>query len=180
MRKTNRALAIPAAAVALAIGLTGCASSLNKDITVITEAEENINFSEFRTYAWAAAAAVIHDPDMTWAPPDLDVGAEVHFLVNRELRKQGFTEIVEDPDLLLIYAVGIDMVALDIVIDEDEAERFEETPTGALLIALADYQTREYVWGGYAEATLLEEPDTELTKKRLDFAITEMFRRYPN
>ena len=51
--------------------LTGCASKFN-DITIDTErlAEYESELSSRSTYAWAAAAAVVNDPEGRWTPPE--------------------------------------------------------------------------------------------------------------
>ena len=49
------------------------------------------------------------------------------------------SEVVTAPDVLAIYAIGIDMKNLDVVTDpEDDTERFEEVPQGGLKILFAD------------------------------------------
>ena len=89
MRHAGTLLLIVIAAVAV----TGCNSKF-KDITVATEADPKVQLPGYQSYAWAAAAAMIRDPNREWTPSDLDLGAEIMFLVDRELRKKGFTKIV--------------------------------------------------------------------------------------
>jgi len=165
------------AAVA-ALVLSGCTNQF-QDIRIATKANPEVNLGTYRTYAWAGAAAMIVDPEDEWTPSDLDVGAEIRFLVDRELRKKGLSEVVDNPELLVVYGVGIDMKAMKVVVNEDQTERFEQLPLGGVMVVLADRQTNEAVWGGSAVAELLEEPDRELTRKRLDHAITEMFTKFP-
>ncbi len=166
-------------AMVAAVTVSGCASQF-KDIEVKTEANPEVDLTGYETYAWAAAAAAIRDPDREWTPIDLDIGAEIQFLVDRELRERGLTKVVRGPDLLAIYAVGVDMKALNVEVDEDDVERFEEVPKGGVLIILADPASRRAIWAGAAVAELLEEPDRELTKQRIDYAISKMFEDYPN
>jgi len=164
--------------VVAAVAMSGCTSQFT-DIQIDTRANPEVNLGTYRTYAWVGAAAMIVDPDNEWTPSDLDVGAEIRFLVDRELRKNGLAEVVDNPDVLVAYGVGIDMKAMKVVIDEDQTERFENLELGGVLVALADATTREVVWGGSAVAKLLEEPDRDLTRQRLDYAITEMFKKFP-
>ncbi len=166
-------------AMVAAVTVSGCASQF-KDIEVMTEANPKVDLTGYGTYAWAAAAAAIRDPDREWTPIDLDIGAEIQFLVDRELRERGLTKVVRGPDLLAIYAVGVDMKALNVEVDEDDVERFGEVPKGGVLIILADPASRRAIWAGAAVAELLEEPDRELTKQRIDYAISKMFKDYPN
>ena len=106
-----RALAASGLAALSSIAL-GCVSPDVADIRVETEVNPKINFAGYKTYAWAAAAAVVRDPEREWTPPDLDVGAEIKFLVDRELRKRNLSEASGEPDVLVVYAVGVDMESL--------------------------------------------------------------------
>ena len=163
----------------IALVLAGCASEF-KDIQVATEASPKVDFDGFRSYAWAAAAAIVRDPDGEWTPSNVDIGAEIMFLVDRELRARGMTEAAHSPDVLVVYAVGVDMKALDVIVDpDDQTERFAQVPKGGLMIILADPESRRVMWVGGALADLVEEPTVELQKKRLDYAITTMFKKFP-
>jgi hypothetical protein len=165
-------------AIVAAVALSGCTTQF-KDITVETVADPTVNLRGYETYAWAAAAAVIRDPDREWTPVDLDLDAEIQFLINRELRGKGYTEVAGGPEMLVIYAVGVDMKSLSVVVDQENVQRFEEVPKGGVVIVLADAESRRAIWVGAAVAELLEEPDRDLAKQRLDYAVSKMFKRFP-
>lgn len=160
---------------------SGCltTSSQYADIEIAADADPKFNFEAYETYAWAAAVAAVNDPDGTWTEPELDVGAEIVFLTNREMRKRGMSEVAESPDVLLMYAVGVDMKALDVVTtSEDGTEHLEEVPQGAVAILMVDPASRRAMWVGTASANLAEDPSMEETKERLDYAITHIFKKY--
>ncbi|MFT7671238.1 MAG: hypothetical protein ACI8X5_003955 [Planctomycetota bacterium] len=157
-----------------------CASTPYPDIVVESEASTEANFDGYSSYAWVAAAAAIRDPDGTWAIPDLDIGAEIMFLTNQELRGRGLSEVAADPDLLVMYGVGIDMKSIDAVVDEEAGTTsLKEVPKGGVVIIVSDAKTRRVVWTGSAEANLLEQPSEELGKKRMGYAISAMFKKSP-
>ncbi|MHC5066537.1 MAG: DUF4136 domain-containing protein [Planctomycetota bacterium] len=164
--------------ILISLPLASCASPF-PDIKVDSETNPKVELSSYKTYSWAAAAAVIRDAAGTWEAPDLNIGSEIMYLSNRELRKKGMTEVVDSPDLAAIYAVGVDMEALDVVVDEDSREKTTEAaPKGGVLIILVDPGTRRVVWSGRATADISENPSQELAKKRLDYAITEIFKQF--
>ena len=173
----RRAWTVCATAV-IGLAASGCSTAF-KDIEVETDTNADLAVASFGSYAWGGAAAMVRDPDNEWAPSDLDIGAEIVFLVNRELRAKGLTEVAQSPDLLVIYAVGVDMMALDIVTEDGEFERFEETPKGGVMIVLVEPDSRRVAWVGHAVAELMEKPDREIGRQRLDYAIKTMFKRYP-
>jgi hypothetical protein len=168
--------------LALGVALLGCASNeAYKDIQVETELNPKVDIDGYEnTYAWAAAAAMVREGERRWSPPDLDIGSEIMFLVDRELRDRGWTQVAQSPAVGVIYGVGVDMMAIEAIeTDDEDAARFERVPKGGVLIVLTDPGTSEVIWAGSAVADISEEPSVELAKKRLDYAITEMFKKFP-
>jgi len=166
--------------VAMAL-LAGCASKDFADIQADGVSDPTVNVGEYKTYAWRAAAAVVRDPGGNWTPSNLDIGSEIVSLVDREMAKQGLVQVVDQPELHLIYAVGVDMENIDVVVDEEsDADTLKNVPRGGLLVIAADPATREVVWVGGASGEVQDNPSAELVKKRLDYAITKMFMDYPD
>ncbi len=150
------------------------------DIRVETLIDETYNIPGFKKYAWVAAAAAIRDPDREWTPSGLDIGAEIMFLVDRELRDRGCSPVVDAPDMVAIFAVGLDMKALDVKLDPEHGTReFEPSPKGGVIILLIHPRTREVFWAGRAIADVTAAPTLEDGKRRLEYAITTMFEDYP-
>jgi len=159
----------------------GCASSPEvADIRVDARANPKLDLSGFKTYAWAAAAAAVRDPDHAWTPTGLNVGSEIAFLVDRELRERGRTSVVDSPDMLAMFAVGVDMKALNVKVDpEDGTETSEIAPMGGIMVVLADPASRQVIWVGRAGADIADNPSVDLVKRRLEYAITKMFKDFP-
>lgn len=167
-------------ALIVTLATCGC-SNKYKDITVETQANPKVNFGGYDTYAWSLEAAVVRDPDQEWVPTDLDIAGEIRFLVNRELRGKGMTEVFKSPDVLVMYALGVDMKALDVVDDPNEDEvQFEKIPKGGLVLLFADPESHNVMWVGSAVANLMDKPTPELAKKRLNYAVKKMFKKFPN
>jgi hypothetical protein len=166
---------------ALVLLLSGCASSITKDITVETDSDPKANLGGYKSYAWLGAADIVFDEQGQWEPPQFDADAEIKFLIDRELRDHGMTEDSANPDLIVAYAAGIDMDSMDIKTDpESGLEALENVPVGALTVILVDAGTGLAVWAGVATANIQENPTIETTKKRLDFAVSKMFSKLPH
>jgi hypothetical protein len=160
--------------------VAGCASSVTKDIMVDAEADPKTNFTGYTTYTWLGSAAIVYDPDGKWEPPQFDADAEIEFLIDRELRGRGMSEDSVNPDMLVAYAAGIDMDSMDIKIDpESDLTVLVNVPLGALTVILIDADTGLAIWGGVASAEIQQNPSQETIKKRLDFAVTQMFKKLP-
>jgi len=160
--------------------IAGCASIVTKDIMVDVEADPKVDFKGYATYTWLGSAAIVYDPDGKWEPPQFDADAEIKFLIDRELRKRGMSEDSLNPDMIVAFAAGIDMEIMEIDIDpKSNLVVLENVPMGALTVILVDANTGQAIWGGVATAEIQQSPDQEAIKKRLDFAVTGMFKQLP-
>ena len=160
--------------------LAGCASSVTKDIMVDTDVDPKANLKGYSTYTWLGSAAIVYDPEGQWEPPQFDMDAEIKFLIDRELRERGMTEDSVNPDLIIAYAAGIDMDSMAIKADPaSDLEVLENVPVGALTVILVDAETGLAIWAGVATAEIQQSPTTETVKKRLDFAVSQMFAKLP-
>ena len=158
----------------------GCATVPTKDIKIEAQSDPKANFNGYKTYAWLGAASIINDPHGQWEPPQFDADAEIIFLIDRELRKRGMTENTTNPDLIVAFAAGIDMEALGLKTNpESQSDMLKSVPQGGLAVVLADSQTGFAIWVGTATAQLQENPDTRTVKARLDYAVTQMFKKLP-
>lgn len=160
--------------------LVGCATVQTKDIQVDAQADPKANFSGYKTYAWLGAAAIVNDPHGQWEPPQFDADAEIVFLIERELSKRGMSEKMVGPDLVIAYAAGINMETLGLKADpKTTMDMFENVPQGGLAVILVDSRSGFVIWIGVATAEIQESPDTQTVKARLDYAVTQMFKKLP-
>lgn len=157
--------------------IISCASGF-KDIKVSAESDPKVNLAQYKSYAWLGTAQILWDEYGQWEPPQFDADAEIEFLINREMRKHGKTEVSENPDLLIGYAAGVNIDALEIIENPDtKALDIKEIPKGALVIVFIDAQSGYPVWLAEAEADAKIKPEAESAKKRLDYTVTEMFKK---
>ena len=161
---------------------SGCASTPTKDIAVAAQADPKANFSGYKTYTWLGAAAIVSDYNGQWEPPAFDADAEIKYLIDRELRKRGMSQSSPfvNPDLIVAFAAGIDMDALELKMDpESKIEALVNVPRGGLVIALVDGESGFVIWMGVATAEIQQSPDAKTVKARLDYAVTQLFRKLP-
>ena len=110
----------------------------------------------------------------------MDVDAILRRLITRELKDQGLTEVDRDPDLVVAYAAGVDMTTLDLVENPHNKMRIlQSAPIAALLLILVDTGTGYPVWVGKATGNPSNDTPESIQKKRIAYAIQEMFRQYP-
>jgi hypothetical protein len=158
----------------------GCATVPTQDIKVDAQADPKANFSGYKTYGWLAAAAIVNDAYGRWEPPQFDADAEIAFLIDRELRQRGMSQSSVDPDMVVAFAAGIDMDALQLKVNPATDMRMvENVPQGGLVVALIDSDSGFVIWVGRATAEIQEDPDTMTVKARLDYAVSKMFKKLP-
>ena len=158
--------------------LSGCTSGVTKDIQVKTETDPKADISGYTSYTWLGSASILYDPEGQWEQPEFDADAEIKFLIDRELREHGMAESSSNPDVIVAFAAGIDMSTMEIKTDpENELKTLENVPSGALTVILIDAQTRLAIWGGVATGEVQQNPDQDVTKQRLDYAVTQMFKQ---
>ena len=154
--------------------LSACAT-LTEDIQVETETAPGVDLSIYKSFAWVASAQIVNDPYGNWEPTDFDADAEIKFLLLKELRKKGLVETTRNPDLLLVFAAGVDMQNLEFVEDsKTHLSSLEEVPKGALLVIMVDSQTGRAVWAGIAKGDVKSDRTNEEVRKRLAYAVETM------
>jgi hypothetical protein len=167
--------------IAALLLLSGCASSVTKDIEVATDADPKANFAGYKSYAWLGSAAIVFDDYGQWEPPKFDADAEIRFLIDRELREHGMVENASAPDMIVAYAAGIDMDSMEFkTVPESEIDVLRNVPRGALSVILIDAETGLAIWAGVATAEIQESPDVETTRLRLEHAVSTMFDELPH
>lgn len=159
-----------------AMFLGACSTTPTKDIEVRSETRPGTNLADYKSFTWVASAEIVNDPHGNWEPEGFDADAEVRFLLIQELRAKGLVESNKNPDLLLIFAAGVDMENLELSKDPDtELRSLKEAPKGALIVALVDAASGRTVWVGTAEGDAEAGRNVEELKARLAYAVRKMF-----
>ena len=163
----------------IAIAITSSCATLTSDIEVESHTNPDINYDNYKTYAWAGSAQIVFDPVGQWEQPTLDMDEEVRFVINRELRNYGIYQVEKDPDLLVAFAAGIDTTVLELKEDPNSDKKIlTNAPKAALLTALIDANTGYVVWLGFAVGDVQEQQSVENIRARIDYAVREIFKPY--
>lgn len=160
--------------------LSGCNSVSVKDMQFDVEADPKASFSGYKSYTWLGTAAIVNDSFGQWEPPAFDADSEIMHLINRELRKRGMSEDSAKPDMLVFFAAGIDMDALSLKVSpETDMKTLENIPQGGLAVVLVDSDSGFVIWVGVVTAEVMQSPDAQTVKARLDYAVTQLFKKLP-
>ena len=166
-------------AISLSVIVSGCQTFPKDDIEIATEADPKTNFSGYKTYAWLGAAAILNDPEGKWEPLGFDADSFITAAIDRELTNRGMSQTTRYPDMLVAYALGVDMAMMQYQTDpQSKVEVLENVPSGALVILMMDPETEFVTWAGVAVAELQNQGD-EIAKQRIDWTVTQMFKQLP-
>ncbi len=181
----------PLAFVALALFVSGCAEmgvvggdSVTSDVEVTVQTDDKVNLSGYKTYSWIAVGAVLNDPDGKWQPPGFKAGEVIKNLIDDEMKNKGYTAKDNGADLGVAFFIGIDMKARKFKMNpETSMKEMQDVAKAALVVVLVDMRTGFIVWMGEAsrsaETTVTgrnKVDDNETIRKRLNYAVTEMFK----
>lgn len=160
--------------------LFACTNVQTKDIQIDAQADPKANFSGYKSYAWLATAAIVNDSFGQWEPPSFDADSEIMHLIDRELRNRGMSEDSVNPDVFVAFAAGIDMDALKLKVSpEAQMKTLENIPMGGLVVALVDSDSGFVIWVGVVTAEVMQSPDAQTVKARLDYAVSKLLKELP-
>jgi len=159
--------------------LAAC-SSVTKDIQIETQADPKAAFDGYTSYAWLETAEIVFDPDGQWEPSGIDIDSELRFIINDKLRDRNMLEVAENPDMYVVFFVGVDMAAHSLKEDPDtKMQMLVDMPQAGLVVGFIDADTGYLIWVGVAEGDAVADRDLDDTRKRLEYAVKKMFKQIP-
>jgi uncharacterized protein involved in high-affinity Fe2+ transport len=174
---------ITALTLTLLIALNACTtmgtSASNSDIKFETDIDPKANFKGYNSYMWMGTASLLNDPDGQWVSPGFDANAEIKNLIDNALRSRNMTEAAKNPDVLIGYALGVNMSNVEYKENPDKSfKTLEAAPKGALVILMVDAQTGVVIWASSAKADI-QGNKGDNAKSRLKYAVESMIASLP-
>ncbi len=161
------------AALMLAVGAAGA-------VEVDIDFDPTVDFSRFSSIGWLEGTPA--------ADPLLE--RKIHAAIERELVPNGFREVREDPDLLLVTHASLDSES------EIDASAFEywteyrgwkrplavseaaySAQMGVLIVDILDGVDRRLIWRGLATGNVAKKQDKR--DEKLDKTMAKMFKGFP-
>lgn len=159
----------------------GCGpKAQTSDIKTQVAADETVKFAGYKTYTWFAGVGMVRDDTGKWDDGDLDIAAELKFLIDKSMRERGMNESSSNPDLFIGFLVVADLNQLKQITDRGgKVTSIEGVGESALVIELIDAKTERTVWVGAAAADARTGRSNDEVKARLNYAVTELFKGLP-
>ncbi|HED35626.1 MAG TPA: DUF4136 domain-containing protein [Gammaproteobacteria bacterium] len=174
---------ITAITLTLLVTLSACttmgSSASNSDIKFESDVDSKANFKGNKSYTWMGSASLLNDPDGQWVSPGFDANAEIKHLIDSALRSKNMTEAAKNPDVLIGYALGVNMSNVEYKENPDKSfKTLEAAPKGALVILMVDAQTGVVIWASSAKADI-QGNKGDNAKSRLKYAVETMLASLP-
>jgi hypothetical protein len=159
-----------------------------RDKITVTYAK-GLDFSKFRTYAWAQHGAVAHPM----------LAADIVGAIDQELSARGLQKVTSNPDLIIQIYGSVDQDSTMYSNDPLYAGTggippFDPSMTGPafvgfygnttvtihkgeMVVDLIDAKTKKLAWRGIAEESVSSDPEKLVDE--VNSAISKMFKQYP-
>jgi hypothetical protein len=158
----------------LAVALvSGCAA-----LSVKTDYDRSIDFSQYTTYKWMKTPSDVSGPRSTQSLLD----QRVKSAVDRELATKGLQESTGQADLLITYHAGVrDKVDVSTYRygyrGWGSAVDVQQYSEGTLIIDLIDAEKDQLVWRGWGTGVVDRDPSQ--MESRVNKAVTEILAKFP-
>ena len=170
--------------------LSACSHSVSYvDGEIITYPTKDIDFKSKqyatynyykKTYQWAKTTTKVNAPDNKWLIPELDFENFTKNTIKQYLGKQGLKYSKDSADITVSFGLNINMAAHKYLLFGDaDGNVAIPSPKGALTIVITNKKTNTLIWTAWASSDY-KQLDKVIAKKRMEYAISEMFNKFPN
>ena len=142
---------------------------------VTTDSAPNVTWSKYHTYSWGEGTPA-QDPL---------VAQRIVAAIDAQLADRGLKKVDCEPDLWVLYHASTDQQKFLNWSNMGGWGRFggmgsvqvDTVITGQLIVDIADYKARQFLWRG--TATDIVSGDPQKNSKKLDKALTQVFQKFP-
>jgi len=149
-----------------------------EDIRMHEREHETYNY-QGKTYQFLEKIKV-HDPDNKLKIPEFDINNFVKSTISNKLKEIGLKQSTAQADIIISYGIDIDMNASKFNLFGNSKDGFMiNKPKSALTIVISNKKNNVILWSAWVNAQY-KQLETEVAKKRIEYAISELFKKFPN
>ena len=171
----------------LSIALCFVAATLgcSQMVEVKQDFDHYADFESFTTYDWLPQPA--EESSMEGGEGSAERRNVHSFLekaIAKELAGKGFVETVDNPDIFVVYYLGMKDKMGQADFNLDYSQEFKNSDVwhmgGAVVVVeLVKRDTDHLVWRGQAHGAVNVDPTPEMVEKNVNRAIAKLFEQYP-
>ena len=143
--------------------------------------DKNVDFSAYKTYSWREGTPAINP----LGHQRINAGIEA------QLAAKGWKKVDGDSDVVVIYSASTSSETRINTFDSGgpwggyrwgwgggmSTTTVQNIKVGELVVDMADVKSKSFIWRGTASDTMSDKP--EKNQKKLDKALTKMFKNFP-
>jgi len=154
-------------------------------VEVSQQFDDGADFASFKTYRWMPRTQVETLDESAEATKRFRfLDSTIKDAVTKQLAEKDFTLVEADPDLLVVYYLGIEDKLGRADFDLNYSAEFKNSDVwhsggAVLVIELVDPDTDHLVWRGTAEVAPNVDPTEEMVIKNVNRATAKVFEQYP-
>jgi Domain of unknown function (DUF4136) len=142
---------------------------------VTTDSVPGTDWSKYHTYSWGVGTPA-QDPIVT---------QRIVAGIDAQLAAKGLKKVESEPDLVVIYHTATDQQKSLNWSNMGGFGRFggmgsaqvDTVVTGQLIVDIADYKAKQFLWRGTAADTVSNNP--QKMDKQINKSLTKMFQKFP-
>ncbi len=158
-----------------------------QNVTVDADKKLNVDFSKYKTYAWASQVDSKLDPGFYFLN-DLALKDRVRNAVKSELEGRGYKLQRQSPDLIVNFRVfdkpttikgytGYGTTYFGKELREQEDQKTFEVKAGSIIVNLIDVKTGQAVWRGLASG-ITSSNGFDRNQNKIKQAVNLVFEKY--
>lgn len=165
----------------LAVTTLGCSQM----VEVKQDFDHYADFESFKTYDWLSQPGEGIPADSEESVERFEfLDTTIREAVRKQLTAKGFTETTENPDILVVYYLGLQDKLGYADFNLDYSTEFRNSDVwhmggAVLVIELINKETDHLVWRGQGEGAVNVDPTPEMVKKNVNRAVEKIFDQYP-
>lgn len=149
------------------------------DISIDSKQYHEYNYTG-KSYQWIDASYAVRNPQGKWQAPEFDFAPYITSSIIARLNALKLKQLASDSDILITYSMDLNLAAIKIMnFSDTDQQLIFRIPQGALTIIVSDAKTNALLWTGWANADY-KNLTPETAKQRLNYAIAEIFKRFPD
>ena len=153
------------------ICVTGCSS-----ITIDDDFFNTADLTSYKTFDWIPRPHAI----LIVKEGRGQVEKLLKESVNEQLTARGLSQKADNPDLLISYLVGAELINADDFSDKVGERTAQPYSEGAILLDFVDAKTRELLWRVAAFGLEDRSPTPEKDKEIIEKTVERMFKKFPS
>jgi hypothetical protein len=166
-----------------ALGVLILALGCSPSFTVKDDFDPDAQFDRYFTWYWVQNSPT-QKAVAEGSQNVRDLDAHIRGLIETEMRKKGLTKVETNPDIEMLYHIGLKgdfgTANWDVnYLDQIKNAEVYQSSGAVIIIDIIDARTHRLIWRGQGTGAVNVDPTPEMVKNNTTRAITKILDKYP-